>query len=565
MKLREDVIALGATTAASLLWRVGGTLHLTVVVKATFRLVPDGRMVSWAPQPIHQEDVLLTRGAGVIAPSDAAPYLGKTDVLLAASAEPQGAPLRLVVRSAETLLDKSGTFSSLGVRADLAEDRRKLATRLSAALEADIPELPLDMDWGVFQAAPRDQRLPYLSGHEWLLLRGVTSRGLARSQLPGAAGAIWVGPRGGSRDGGFSVAAFADRMVIDGTAETVTLSFRGAFPIESTAMLSRLVIAAGVELPGEPIAWERAIPRIAGSDITALHLSLHGELSFSAFSAEASALGSATTSVRDATAPHGSADANDALDATIGIASVAAQSAADTSLEGTIGIAELVAAEAVTPFPLPKPGARASLVPLPFPGAPWTKSKACHNALEAAHSVGGVPDESLDGTLGLATAPASPALPFAGTASAPPPSTSRSVADLRGATSELSPEAAAAVWAEAGLPFPSAREPTTAARAPSSPWAARRVASAAEHHAQISAQLRRDAALAAPVVRPPPAMEPASGSPSPVGLLQQRGDPEREDDAFAIDPATAPAPPEGASHGEEFLAALAWLSENKSG
>lgn len=52
-------------------------------------------------------------------------------------------------------------------------------------LTSIAPQIPDDVDWGAFMAAPPDQQIPYLAGGEWILIDGI-SRTVSRvqSQLP---------------------------------------------------------------------------------------------------------------------------------------------------------------------------------------------------------------------------------------------------------------------------------------------------------------------------------------------------------------------------------------------
>ncbi|XXY55056.1 hypothetical protein WME91_28395 [Sorangium sp. So ce269] len=51
-----DVVALNPVSCGAILWRAGGLLRVTVVVKATFALGADGDAALLAPEPIERED-----------------------------------------------------------------------------------------------------------------------------------------------------------------------------------------------------------------------------------------------------------------------------------------------------------------------------------------------------------------------------------------------------------------------------------------------------------------------------------------------------------------------------
>ncbi|HEY4119202.1 MAG TPA: DUF2169 domain-containing protein [Byssovorax sp.] len=107
---RVDVV--GSAAADVVVWRKGGRLHVTVVAKATFRLVAEGAMTPLPPEPIQRVDAhhggLATRSARVA--SDLAPIRHKADVLLSGQAqlgEDAGGAVKLtIVRGDKRVLDK---------------------------------------------------------------------------------------------------------------------------------------------------------------------------------------------------------------------------------------------------------------------------------------------------------------------------------------------------------------------------------------------------------------------------------------------------------------------------
>ncbi|WP_433931750.1 hypothetical protein AB3662_45525 [Sorangium cellulosum] len=51
-----DVVALNPASCGTVLWRAGGVLRVTVLVKATFAFGADGDAALRAPEPIERED-----------------------------------------------------------------------------------------------------------------------------------------------------------------------------------------------------------------------------------------------------------------------------------------------------------------------------------------------------------------------------------------------------------------------------------------------------------------------------------------------------------------------------
>jgi hypothetical protein len=119
-----QITSLGRTAGATVVWRTRGQLSLTVIIKATFDLVPYGPMARRAPEGIHRGELHHrdnpTRSVRVT--SDLAPYLGRADVLFTGHAHaPPGRSVgrqvvRLAVYREQALIDK--TLHVYGDRAD---------------------------------------------------------------------------------------------------------------------------------------------------------------------------------------------------------------------------------------------------------------------------------------------------------------------------------------------------------------------------------------------------------------------------------------------------------------
>jgi len=99
-----SIVALGATSCGAVAWRVRGQLRLTVLVKATFALVPGAAMTPAPPDELIRAEVHHGNAPtqSVRLTTDLAPFLPAADALLTGRAHaPEGAPAQaLTVRFA---------------------------------------------------------------------------------------------------------------------------------------------------------------------------------------------------------------------------------------------------------------------------------------------------------------------------------------------------------------------------------------------------------------------------------------------------------------------------------
>jgi hypothetical protein len=272
------ITPLAGAAAATMTWRHGARLHVTVVVKATFAFIPGHAMTPVAPAPIVVGEEDAGPGLGLRDAGDLVPYLARTDVWLRGHAIPThgsaGGPLDVrlaVVRDGEALLDKAIALDarSAGGRpgpapipvpalGPLSRSWPVRSRLLGAAdprrLEGPVISVPDSFDWTYFQAAPLDQRIGLLRGDEWLVLEGVhPTLPRIETQLPGARAAARLH---GLTAGGFRpLGLVLDTVRVDVDRRRCTLSWRGYFPISGEQVLGALHVVAGVELPGRPLVW----------------------------------------------------------------------------------------------------------------------------------------------------------------------------------------------------------------------------------------------------------------------------------------------------------------------
>lgn len=315
---QDLAVSVGKTAATAIAWRFKGELRVTALVKATFAFANDAAMARVEPQAIFRAEVHHGGGPNrsIRFTSDLVPYRKRADVLFTghAHAPPEGPVESTTVRLAvldgarplvnkALLVHKKGGFQKIALTyehafggigfpdnpfgegfqeedetdgpniLDPADPRRAagfaplpeaLVTRKRLLGQLPPPSfgrhiepIPDAFDFDFFQAAPADQRTDFLRGEEWILLEGLhPSLRAARMRLPGARGVARIhGLSGFGLQEGRPLAMNADTLHISGDEQRCTVTWRGTFPVPGEAALAALRIVAGVELPGEPVAW----------------------------------------------------------------------------------------------------------------------------------------------------------------------------------------------------------------------------------------------------------------------------------------------------------------------
>ncbi|MEZ4299784.1 MAG: DUF2169 domain-containing protein [Polyangiaceae bacterium] len=279
------VSPVGRVSAATVLWRHRGQRNVTAVVKATFALVPEGRMTQVDPVAIAFGEQADPYGIGLAEGGDVAPLLREAGVTVVGHVqlpphftsdevhvELELARGREIVLDRQLVLDGSKRVGPeqrhvhVQGMAPLSREWPVRASHLGGADPADLlpPDMtvPDDFDWAYFQAAPMEQRVARLAGDEWLILGGFfLERPRLRTLLPAAHGAarlyrsIEPTPRGGE-----PISMVLDTVHIDVDQHLYSLVWRGAAPVHGCDPMD-LRVVAGVELPGQPIEWLDPIER----------------------------------------------------------------------------------------------------------------------------------------------------------------------------------------------------------------------------------------------------------------------------------------------------------------
>ncbi|AUX25746.1 uncharacterized protein SOCEGT47_062970 [Sorangium cellulosum] len=295
-----------------------GVERLTVVVKATFRLVHEAYAELSSPLEIHRADLPPDSRGSLVEACEIAPYLPSAGVLVRGHAcAPAGQPttaltVRLALyRDGRWTLDKvlhafgdrsreapsprpfqriplvyerayGGEHidaNPVGVGAGMALPNlldpvdasrpaglgpvaRQWAPRRSLLGGAEepssfAPELDARFDFRYYNAAPRDQQIDFLRVDEWILLQGMHAQlPWVRSKLPSARGVARLRRAGGiGQENEQAVELVADTLTIDADRLICSVVWRGSIALQPGDTPDRLYVLAGVELPGLPLRW----------------------------------------------------------------------------------------------------------------------------------------------------------------------------------------------------------------------------------------------------------------------------------------------------------------------
>ncbi|MEZ4302286.1 MAG: DUF2169 domain-containing protein, partial [Polyangiaceae bacterium] len=314
------IAPVGPVSAATMLYRENGLLHLVAIVKATFAFAHHGAMGIAPAERMYTREVhrMNNPTRSIIATSDLVPRLPGADVVLVGQAHAPGgsatnAMARLAVGRGDTvLLDKSihvvgdrkgaeikpfrsiplvyeKTYGGPGYRENplgtgvlsgdpppnLLDPRggegaigfapisrswparsALVAPEVRAGLDGAFAEIPPGFDYRYFHAAPADQRLAHLIGDEWVVLENLHATHGALHLVLPGAQAM---VRVLGREGARVFSLRADTLRIDTDAERCTLVWRNGFRVQE-AELGAMRLFGGVQVGDAPIPWPEEAP-----------------------------------------------------------------------------------------------------------------------------------------------------------------------------------------------------------------------------------------------------------------------------------------------------------------
>ncbi len=280
-----DAAALEGASIGAFLWKKGGQVYLTLVIKASFVLSADEPMSLITPDALCPDEQPSPQGRGLYTGGDMAPYLGQAEYWMVGHA--RGGPasadgsLRVhvgVMRDRALIYEKNLSLSRdfwveeaggffLGGWGPISRHWPARARYLGPAkvlMSNDgCLEIPDELDTAYFQSSSPDQRLPPLRGDEWLLMRNVfRSEECLRTRLPSVWGAARIFSNSGGSSGGSPVRMILDTLQIDTDRRVASLLWRGQWPISSMEVLPSLCIRGGIDRLERRIHWGRVLEKL---------------------------------------------------------------------------------------------------------------------------------------------------------------------------------------------------------------------------------------------------------------------------------------------------------------
>nr|WP_275939133.1 DUF2169 domain-containing protein [Polyangium spumosum] len=230
-----------------MIWQAApGAYSLTVIVKATFTIVPGGEAsIAEAQAPV----TTLAEGGA----EDLSPLKPRVDVLVQGATDPDA---RVVVEGAILPAGGPMPLHAPSRRLLLGDDAYAWAQAALAGGAATAGPPPEGFEFGFFQCAPRDQRIDLLRiGASIGMDRVLSTPGRIETRLPQRRPqAFRVDPRGGRVT---EIALRCDTLCVDAAQKTLVLTFRGLADLKSGAEadVGKIVVAAHPE--GKRIRAER--------------------------------------------------------------------------------------------------------------------------------------------------------------------------------------------------------------------------------------------------------------------------------------------------------------------
>ncbi|MEM1033205.1 MAG: hypothetical protein AAGN82_22895 [Myxococcota bacterium] len=240
----------------TLVWRHRSQHYVTLVAKATYALGADGGarpVQAPAVQPFAEGDH----------PHEVLPALGQTDIIVRHRARASSTLRLAMYQGATQTLAVTAAAKAMAALSPAAPPRAAALARIRGGR---LWQLPDEFDWDAFQSAPPAQRVPFVSGAEWITVAGesVTARfcvplGPPEWTLQGVSASPVVSPTA------------LDTIVLDLDTGTATVLWRARIEIETPAELISMRVAARMGSSGsrrpshddeedEDEAWERSVP-----------------------------------------------------------------------------------------------------------------------------------------------------------------------------------------------------------------------------------------------------------------------------------------------------------------
>ncbi|MDI1436997.1 DUF2169 domain-containing protein [Polyangium sorediatum] len=242
-----EVLSLCPFRAGALIWQAApGAYSLTVIVKATFTIVPGGEAsIAETQVPV----TTLAEGGA----EDLSPLKPRVDVLVQGAADPEA---RVAVEGASLLAGGPVSPQAPSRRLLLGDEAYAWAQGVLGGEARSAGPPPEGFDFAFFQCAPREQRIDLLRSAASIGMdRVLPAPGRIETRLPQRRPhAFRVDPKGGRVT---EIVLRCDTLCIDAAAKTMVLTFRGVADLKSGAEadVGKIVVAAHPE--GKRIRAER--------------------------------------------------------------------------------------------------------------------------------------------------------------------------------------------------------------------------------------------------------------------------------------------------------------------
>ncbi len=212
-----------------------------VLLDKRLEVIGDRASAAAPPKPFQKMPIVYERALGGPGFADNPIGVGKAA---------GGGPLPNVVHADAARAGETAGFGPIA--ASWPQRKRLLEGYPPKSLQQPIAEIPDELSWTYFQAAPKDQQLDHLPPRAWIVLEGVHPKyPMLQMRLPPvrAVARILAG------EGQQTLELGADTLFIDADAEHCTVCWRGSVPVAGADDLANLVVAIGIDALGQPLAW----------------------------------------------------------------------------------------------------------------------------------------------------------------------------------------------------------------------------------------------------------------------------------------------------------------------